>query len=44
VECCVAGKAPERCPPEQSAQAVELMQALLDARHRNGEKIAWNQG
>jgi predicted dehydrogenase len=43
VECCVAGKAPERCPPEQSAQAVELMQALLDARQKNGEKIAWNR-
>ena len=40
VECCVAGKPPERCPPEQSAQAVELMHALLAARARNGEKIA----
>jgi predicted dehydrogenase len=40
VECCAAGKAPERCPPEQSAQAVELMRAVLDARARNGEKIA----
>jgi hypothetical protein len=44
VECCAAGKAPERCPPEQSAQADELMQALLAAREKNGEKIAWNQG
>jgi predicted dehydrogenase len=40
VECCVGGKPPERCPPEQSAQAVDLMQALLDARRKNGEKIA----
>jgi predicted dehydrogenase len=40
VECVNAGKQPERCPPEQSAQSVELMQALLDARQKNGEKIA----
>lgn len=40
VECCIAGKSPERCPPEQSAQAVELMQSLLLARAKNGEKIA----
>jgi predicted dehydrogenase len=40
VECCTAGKPPERCPPAQSAQAVELMQLVLDARARKGEKIA----
>ena len=39
VECCIAANGAERCPPEQSAQAVELMHALLDARARNGEKI-----
>jgi len=40
IECCIAGKQPDRCPPEQSAQAVEWTQALLDARRGNGEKIA----
>jgi predicted dehydrogenase len=40
LECCAAGKSPERCPPGQSAQAVELMQALLAARAKKGEKIA----
>ncbi len=40
IECCNAGKTPDRCPPEQSAQAVDLMLALLDARRGNGEKIA----
>ncbi|MDE3164727.1 MAG: hypothetical protein KGN36_02900, partial [Acidobacteriota bacterium] len=45
VECCTEGKAPLRCPPEESAQAVELMRALLDARARNGEKVlCGNQG
>ena len=39
VECCIAGKSPDRCPPTQSAQSVEVMQALLDARQQNGEKI-----
>jgi predicted dehydrogenase len=40
LECCAAGKSPDRCPPEQSAQAVELMQSLLAARVKKGEKIA----
>ena len=39
-ECCSAGKPPDRCPPEQSAQAVELTRALLDARQENGGKVA----
>jgi predicted dehydrogenase len=39
VECCLAGRRPERCPPEESAQAVELMRVLLAARERNGEKL-----
>jgi predicted dehydrogenase len=39
VECCIAGRAPERCPPEQSARAVEMTRTLLDARAKNGEKI-----
>jgi hypothetical protein len=39
LECCAARRQPDRCPPEESAQAVEWMQALLDARCGNGEKI-----
>ncbi len=39
VECCRMGQQPERCPPRESALAVELMRALLAARERNGRKI-----
>ena len=39
VDCCRHGRAPEACPPEQSADAVKLMLLLLDARQRNGEKL-----
>jgi predicted dehydrogenase len=39
IECCRTGAAPERCPPEESAEAVDLMRALLAARESNGEKI-----
>jgi predicted dehydrogenase len=39
-ECCRTGHRPDRCPPEESAAAVELMHALLAARESNGEKIA----
>jgi predicted dehydrogenase len=39
VECCRTGRQPERCPPRESALAVELMRALLAARERNGRKI-----
>jgi predicted dehydrogenase len=40
VECCETGKRPEYCPPEESARAVKLMLLILDARTRNGEKLA----
>jgi predicted dehydrogenase len=40
-ECANAGKRPERCPPRESADAVKGMLLLLEARKRNGEKIAW---
>jgi predicted dehydrogenase len=40
VECCREGKRPDFCPPEESAQAVRLCLQLLEARRRNGEKIA----
>lgn len=39
VDCCNSGKAPEICPPAESAAAVKLMLAVLEARNRNGEKI-----
>ena len=39
VECCRLGRQPERCPPRDSALAVELMHALLVARERDGRKI-----
>jgi predicted dehydrogenase len=40
VDCCRANRRPDRCPPEESAHAVDLMHALLAARARNGEKIS----
>ncbi len=39
VECCRAGSAPERCPPEQSAQAVKLALLLKESRVKGGEPI-----
>jgi predicted dehydrogenase len=38
-ECCRAGRAPEVCPPSESARAVALMRLLVEAAQRNGEKI-----
>ena len=37
--CCRAGRQPERCPPRESALAVELMRTLLAARARDGRQI-----
>jgi len=42
VECCQKRARPTLCPPEDSAAAVALMQLLLDARNRNGERIPCN--
>ncbi len=39
VECCAAGRAPELCPPRESAATVKLMRLLLAAREQNGEKL-----
>ena len=39
VECCRSGRQPERCPPRESADAVELMRTLVAARERDGRKI-----
>jgi len=40
-ECIRDQKSPDRCPPRESAEAVRLMLALIDARRQNGEKLAW---
>ena len=40
-KCVREHKQPDRCPPRESAEAVRLMLALIAARNRNGEKIAW---
>ena len=40
-ECVREHKQPARCPPRESAEAVRLTLALIAARKRNGEKIAW---
>jgi len=40
-ECVRDQKQPSRCPPRESAEAVRLMLALIAARRRNGEKLAW---
>jgi predicted dehydrogenase len=40
VECCRNGQPPEFCPPAESADAVKLMTLLLEARNRNGVKLA----
>ena len=40
-ECVSDGVQPARCPPKESAEAVRLMLALIAARERNGDKVAW---
>jgi predicted dehydrogenase len=40
LECAKTGRKPERCPPEESAQAVKLMRLMLESRSRKGETIA----
>jgi predicted dehydrogenase len=42
IACCESGRPPALCPPRESAQAVELMRLLIDARQCNGEKIPCN--
>ncbi|MEO8657746.1 MAG: Gfo/Idh/MocA family oxidoreductase [Bryobacteraceae bacterium] len=39
LECCVSGRKPEICPPEQSAAGVKIARLMTDARKRNGEPI-----
>jgi len=37
--CCRTGTSPEQCPPQESADAVNLMRLLLEARSRGGAKL-----
>ena len=39
VESCGTGRAPQLCPPRESADAVKLMLVLLEARGRAGRKL-----
>jgi predicted dehydrogenase len=39
VECCRARRKAGLCPPRESVEAVKMMRVILEARHRNGEKI-----
>ncbi|HUK17493.1 MAG TPA: Gfo/Idh/MocA family oxidoreductase [Bryobacteraceae bacterium] len=40
LECCRTGQTPEFCPPAESADAVKMMTLLMEARSRNGVKLA----
>ena len=40
-ECVRNGSPPVECPAEDSARAVGLALAMIEARQRNGEKIPW---
>jgi predicted dehydrogenase len=42
VDCVADGRKPELCPPEESALAVKLTRLMVEARKKNGEKIACN--
>lgn len=40
LECISEGKAPDFCPPEESAAGVRLADKLKEARKRNGERLS----
>jgi predicted dehydrogenase len=40
LNCCITGKKPEMCPPEESAAAVKLGHLIAAARNGKGERIA----
>ena len=42
IECCREGVRPTICPPHESADAVKLARLLLEARNKNGERLACN--
>jgi len=39
IECAISGRPPEKCPAEQSAQAVKLTRLILESRERKGERV-----
>jgi len=39
VDCCLSGRRPELCPPEESAAAVKLTKMMEEARSRKGEIV-----
>jgi len=39
IDCVTSSRRPERCPPEQSAQAVKLIRLILESRVRKGERM-----
>jgi predicted dehydrogenase len=39
-DCVIEARTPERCLPEQSAQAVALMRRIVESRRRDGESVA----
>ncbi len=40
LDCCINGKKPEFCPPEESAASVKLARLMAAAREKKGDKIA----
>lgn len=40
IDCCRTGRQPERCRPEDSADAVRIARLMVEARNRNGERVA----
>lgn len=40
LNCCMEGRKPEFCPPEESAAAVKIMRLMVEARERTGERLA----
>jgi predicted dehydrogenase len=40
IDCCIEGRKPEMCPPEESAAGVRLANLMLESRSRGGEKLA----
>jgi predicted dehydrogenase len=39
IDCCLSGRMPDACPPEESAAAVAVMRLMLQSRERNGERM-----
>jgi predicted dehydrogenase len=39
LDCCIRGRKPEDCRPEESSMAVKLTKLMVDAREMKGEKV-----